>query len=289
MSLTEQVNKVIASITDDIKNNKLSLPSPPDLLVKTRQIMRDDKTTSNDIAELVKHDANISGRLIKIANSVLFGARIPSTTVNAAVSRLGFKTVQNLITGLAIAQNFMSLNLRGLESYIEQIWQQSNKVASISYALAAKKSNVDPEQALLAGMVHNIGVLPLMLRLNKIPALGDNPKVYAMVADVVIPKLYVSAGKLIMDNWNFPDEITATVVEHRNLNYISGENIDLTDIVIIAYHLAQISSFSVMVDEAEHLIQSALFSKFWASPEVALEELSAISADIDEMQQSMSI
>lgn len=291
MTLTEQVNNVIASLTTDIKSNKLSLPSPPDLLIKIRHLMANDTTSSSDIAELVKHDANISGRLIKVANSAIFAARNPSSTVNAAVSRLGFKKVQNLITGLAISQNFISLKMRGLEKYLDNIWQQSNKVAALSYVLASKKSTVDPEQALLAGMVHNIGILPLILRLNSIPELKENSKVYLMVADVVVPKLYPSAGKLIMENWNFPKEIIQISTEHRNLNHqAESDNItDLADVVIVAYQLAQLSDLNALPEEGpEVLIQSPSFLKFWPNWQEAVTDLSSMMDDVDEMQHSMT-
>lgn len=82
----------------------------------------------------------------------------------------------------------MKAKTRDLEDYFKQCWQQSNHVAAISYVLAQKRSAIDPEQALLAGMVHNIGALPLVLRLNRIPDLQNNAHVLKMVADIVIPQ-----------------------------------------------------------------------------------------------------
>jgi len=120
-------------------------------------MVNDEESSANDIATLIKHDPNISGRLIKVANSVLFGSRHHVTTTKAAVSRLGLSKVQNLVTGLVIAQNFIKNRIKGLESYFHNSWQQSNNVAAIAYILAKRKTKLD---ALLAGMVHNIGVLP---------------------------------------------------------------------------------------------------------------------------------
>ena len=89
LTLTEQVNAVTEALTQDIKNNKLELPSPPELLLELRRLGADPDTTINDIADLVKHDVNISGRLIKIANCALFASRNKVGTVQAAVMRLG--------------------------------------------------------------------------------------------------------------------------------------------------------------------------------------------------------
>jgi len=89
LNLTEQVNAVTEALTQDIKNNKLDLSSPPELLMELRRLGADPDSTTNDIADLVKHDVNISGRLIKIANCALFASRNKVNTVQAAMTRLG--------------------------------------------------------------------------------------------------------------------------------------------------------------------------------------------------------
>jgi len=104
------------------------------------------------------------------------------------------------VTGLVISQQIMRNKTIGLEAFCQQVWQTSNDVAALSYIIAQKKIKLDPEQALLAGIVHNIGALPLVLKLNTIQVLKDDPKIMTMVADVVIPKLYPKAGQLIMQS-----------------------------------------------------------------------------------------
>lgn len=89
LNLTEQVNAVTEALTQDIKNNKLDLSSPPELLMELRRLGADPDSTTNDIADLVKHDVNISGRLIKIANCALFASKNKVNTVQAAMTRLG--------------------------------------------------------------------------------------------------------------------------------------------------------------------------------------------------------
>jgi HD-like signal output (HDOD) protein len=143
-------------------------------MLNIRTLIADQNTTTDDISALIKQDPHISGRLIKVANCALLGGRLHVTSVTSAVARLDLSRVQNLILGLSIAQNMMKAKTRDLENYFKQCWQQSNHVAAISYVLAQQRSAIGPEQALLAGMVHNIGALPLVLRLNRIPDLQNN-------------------------------------------------------------------------------------------------------------------
>lgn len=287
-TLTQQVNSVLATLTEDIKNNKLELPSPPDLLLKVRALIADEQTSANDIAELVKQDPHIAARLIKVANCALFGARKHVNSVKSAVARLGLPRVQNLVIGLSIAQNLMKTKTQGLEVFFNHSWQQSNSVAATSYVLALHKTNIDPEQALLAGMIHNIGTLPLVLRLSHIEALKNNPKVLAMVADVVVPKLYPKAGQLVMKSWNFPSDIINIARSHCDLNRDAGDAISLDDIVLIAHQLNQQNDFTDVDNHPSTLLKSSIFKLFWADQEQAKEELKSFQEEINQMKEDLS-
>jgi len=287
LTLTEQVNAVTEALTQDIKNNKLELPSPPELLTELRRLGADPDSTTNDIAELVKHDVNISGRLIKIANCALFASRNKVSTAQAAIMRLGLKKVQSLVTGLVIGQQIMRNKTKGLEPFCQRTWQTSNDVAALSYIIAQKKTKLDPEQALLSGIVHNIGALPLVLKLNTIQTLKDDPKIMTMVADVVIPKLYPKAGQLIMQSWHFAPEITLVAREHLNLARMGTEQLELADITLIAHQLNQLDDFTEE-NIPEQLTLSPAFKKLWTDWPTAVSELNEWDEEIKQMKSDMS-
>ena len=289
MTITDQVNAAIAELSADIKNNKLELPSLPDIILKVRALAHNENTKAEDFANLVRFDPNISGRIIKVANSALFGSRFQISSVQSAVSRLGFSKIQNLITGLVIAQNFINTKTRGLENYFNEIWQQSNKVSAICYVLAHQKTDIDPEQALLAGMVHNIGVLPLMLRLNKISALNNEPKLLIHVANQVIPKLYPKAGKMILDKWNFSPLIASIAMTHNRLDRESIGPLDLNDLVLIACELNKLSDFTDSATIPETFVNSTMFQKLWTNWAEATADLSNLKAQIEQLNNSIKI
>lgn len=288
MTLTQQVNAVLSTLTQDVKDNKLELPSPPDLLVKIRTLVSNKETTSDDIAELVQHDPNISGRLVKVANCALFGSRHHVDSIKAAVARLGFEKVQNLIIGLSIAQSFMKSKTPYLDEYFSQCWQQSNHVAAISYVLAQHKSSIDPEKALLAGMVHNIGALPLLLRLSHIPELSTYPNVFEAVANVVIPKLYANAGRLVMESWNFPPEIVNVALSHSDLNRVDDKSMTLDDIVTIAYRISTLADQTDIKSASITMTETPVFKKFWPNIEIAEQDLKSYQDEITQMKHHIT-
>jgi len=287
-TLTQKVNSVLAELTADIKHNKLQLPSPPDLLLKVRATIADQESELEDIVDLVKQDPNISGRLIKVANSALLASRFPVTDVKAAIARLGSAKVQSLVTSLVIAQNFLAFKSHGIEKYFDSAWQQSSYVAAINYVLAVKKTELDAEQALLAGIVHNIGVLPLILRLNRIPLFKEQTELLHKVADVVIPRLYPNAGKLILENWNFPDDIVAIALTHSKPTRESTGPVNLNDITLISSELSKLDDFTHTESAPENLVNSATFLKLWANWQEASEELRSLRFEINEMKKTIS-
>jgi HD-like signal output (HDOD) protein len=287
-TLTEQVNEVIASLQADIKNNTLDIPSPPDLLVKVRRLTASPNSTAQQLADLVKHDINLSGRLIKVANSALFGFRHQATSAHSAIARLGQNRVQSLVIGLLVGQRLIESKTVGLEDFCRKAWQDSNNVAAISYVLASVKSDLDPEHALLAGMVHNVGVLPLLLKLNKVDSLKSNPRVMSLVAEAVIPKLYQSAGKLILKSWNFPDDIIEVTKSHRNYDSPVSSDITLSDIVFIAYHLNQLKVADGEIEFSDSFITSIPFKKLWHSQEEALKDFDDIKDKIKQVKYDIT-
>jgi len=280
MMLNQQVNAAMAELTGEIKSNKLTLLSPPDLLLEVRSFATNQDSTVEEFANLIKHDPNISGRLIKVANSVLIGSRNPVTTVKAAISRLGSAKVQTLVTSLVIAQNFMSAKMRGLEPYFNQVWHSSSNVAALSYVLANKKTSLEPEQALLAGMVHNIGILPIILRLNQISTLKHEPKLLIQIANRIMPKLYPIAGKLILQNWNFSAEISQTAFSHNKPQLNATAEIELHDIIFIANELNKLSSVTDIKNIPQPLLDSSSFKKIWKNEAESIDSLAELSLEI---------
>ncbi len=287
-SLAQRVNIVLAELNDDIKNNKLHIPSPPDLLLKIRTLTESEDVTSQDIANLVQFDPNTSGRLIKVANCALFGSRYQISNITSAVSRLGLSRVRNLLIGLSIAQNFITAKTKGLEKTVKQTWLQSNLVAAISYTIALKKTDINPEEALLAGMIHNIGVLPLTLRLNELKELRDNQQLRDHVAGIVIPKLYPRAGKLIMDTWHFPAELSQIALSHPDLSVVSEGEISLSDIVQIAYQLSLLDSYDDEETASDAFCGSDAFKKFWSNWPEASAELTELRPQFDQISYDIT-
>ena len=109
------------------------------------------------------------------------------------------------------------------------VWNHSARVAAISHVIANLFTRLKPDEAMLAGLVHDIGKLPLILKAEENSALANDPA----KMDLLDEKLHAVLGKVIVQTWGFAPEMVAAVAEHQNFNRDS-ENLDLADIVTVA-------------------------------------------------------
>ncbi|MCU7836234.1 MAG: HDOD domain-containing protein [gamma proteobacterium symbiont of Taylorina sp.] len=221
-------DKFYIALLDDLEKQKLVLPILPEIALKVRDAVADEEASARQIAEVISLDPVISARMIQVANSSLLRGTQKTETVEQAINRMGYSMVKSMVTNMAMAQIFKAQNPL-TKQYMQDTWSQSTQVASIASAIASHFTKLKAEQAMLAGLVHNIGALPIIARAEEIPALADDEEVFSSL----IQRLSGSVGSAIMKSWNFPDDISKVAHEHNNYNY-NSEQIDYVDVVIVA-------------------------------------------------------
>jgi len=226
------IDNITLNICQDMMNDKLSLPSLPEIALKIQRVYQDDLADLNSIADLLIIDPAISAKLIKIANSVVYKGEVPTETLKAAISRLGLDTTYKQVMAYAVNDLFNSSS-NCLKEKMTALWDHSRKVAAISHLLAKETKLFNPELAMLAGLVHDLGTIVILEYLEKTGLSKDESINSNMVVDTLRP---VITG-MLMKKWNFTQE-TITVAEEcedwfRNPNDVA----DLCDIVMLAqYH-----------------------------------------------------
>ena len=82
------------SIIDDLNNDRLPLPTLPEVAIKVRETVDDDNATIRDIADIINTDAALSARIIQVANSALYRGISTADNVQMAITRMGLNTVR---------------------------------------------------------------------------------------------------------------------------------------------------------------------------------------------------
>lgn len=230
MSADEQT-RFLQELAEDLNSRDIQLPSFPDVVINIRTALEDPSCSSEHLAEVVKTDPVLVARLLMSANSAFHNrAGIEIIDLNLAISRLGFEVVRNTAITLAVEQIFAASEHKELKSAVKQIWISSLSLASMSFVIARNEGNLNPDNAFLCGLLHEIGKLYILTKARDYPALmGD-----ADSLNTVLDQWYASIGKSIIEAWGFSADIADSVETEENLSDDRNAAATLVDVVYLA-------------------------------------------------------
>jgi HD-like signal output (HDOD) protein len=142
--------------------------------------------------------------------------------------------VRSAAIAFAISQLKKSDGLKGLEQPLDDLWHTSASVAAMSYVVAKRFSRVNPDTAMLAGLLHGIGKLYILTRVTGYPSLLSDPAVYSSI----VRDWHASIAKALLENWEMADEIVAAVSDYEDLDRTHAGPPDLTDVLTVSQLLS---------------------------------------------------
>lgn len=277
----ELAKEFLESLISDLKSNKLVLPTLPEVALKVREAVNDEDASISNIAKVIATDAALSARIIQVANSPLLRASRAIETLDMAVNRLGMKLVRDMVTSMVMEQMFQATTDL-TDKKLRQVWEHSTMVAAISHALAAQFTKLNPELAMLAGLVHDIGVLPVITHAEDYPELLNNEAALNAVLGAVHGKI----GTAILKAWHFPDELVAVAAEHEDLTRNSAV-VDYVDVVTVANLQSYMGTDHPLAKKDWSKIPA--FTKLGLNHEVNVIEMEETAEDIKEVQRLLAV
>lgn len=220
---------LLQRIIGDLKGGRLRLPSLPDLALKIRSAVNDPRRSVADIARLVQFDPALAARLIQIANSPLYRGTRKFDNCHSAITRMGLGAARDLVIAFTL-RNLFQARMPLLRERLQQTWQHSCRVAAISSVLARLSPGLDPDRALLAGLVHDIGVLPLLQYIEMLGIEADAARL-----DSLTGRLRAPLGGFVLKTWQFEGDLADIPAQAEAWDRASGERIDYADIVQVAH------------------------------------------------------
>lgn len=219
----------LAELIDAISNDRLTLPTLPEVALKIREAVNDPEVSSGMLASVIGQDVALAARIIKVANSPLIRGAVIVDNLQLAITRMGITFVRNLATGLAMEQMFQATH-DAVDKRLRDSWEHSLEVASISHVLASNFTSLKPDQATLGGLIHEIGILPILTLAE------ENPKIleHEDILDKIIHRLHGKVGRAILKAWDFPDELRAIPVGCTDFARNEAGPADYVDVVTVA-------------------------------------------------------
>ncbi|WP_434135951.1 HDOD domain-containing protein [Pseudomonas luteola] len=224
--LAEQVAQ---ELNEAIENDQLVLPTLPEVALRVREAAEDPDVTSADMGKLIGNDTALTARIIKVVNSPLLRISNEITDLHTAINRLGINYTCNLAIGLAMEQMFQATT-DAVDHKMREVWAKSTEIAGISYVLCKHFTRLSPDQAALAGLVHQIGVLPILTYAEEHRSLLAN----SLTLDRVIEEIHPKIGKRILKAWDFQESIVNVPQDYLDFER-NTPKVDYADIVQVAY------------------------------------------------------
>jgi HD-like signal output (HDOD) protein len=219
----------LETLNQAIDSNRLTLPTLPEVAMQVRNAVEKESSTAKEVAGIIATDAALSARLLQVANSPLYRGRVQIDNLQMAVARLGVRLVRSLVVSLIMQQIFQATDDL-LDKKFRQVWEESVQIAALSRVLANNLDHLDNDQAMLGGLIHNIGALPILAMAENYDELLND----ADELDRVILALSPMVGTRILKVWDFPDSLIDVTQNFLNLEYQSQGEADYADVVQVA-------------------------------------------------------
>lgn len=212
----------------------------------TLQIMRladDPHATGDALDRLLVADPTLGARVLRVVNSAFYGLPGTVTTTGAAIVRLGFAAIRNIAIAASLTRMFRGGRLT-LTFDAKDVWRHSVAVAEAARWLARRSKRGSADEALLAGLLHDIGIVVAMQGCRPqfeqlLNALEFNDEaVYADAEREALGTTHALLGAELSRRWGFPATL-ASVAEHHHTPMVLDVSVrTLPALVHVADHLA---------------------------------------------------
>lgn len=222
----------------ELRSNQLTLPSVPDVAWKVRRTVDREDSTADQVASAISADPSMAAKLVRACNSPLYRGFSDVRNVREAVVRLGMRTTRQLVTVFSLREVFKTRQ-PSLQKEMDKLWRHSREVAALCWVLADSATAINPEEALLAGLLHDIGVVPVLVQAE------HHVNLFADQANLehAMGELRADVGTAILESWSFPANFLEATRHAEDWSYESRETApQLVDIVIVAQLHAMIGS-----------------------------------------------
>jgi HD-like signal output (HDOD) protein len=226
--VSDTESDLFKQVYEAYSQGKLKLPAMPEVAMKIARIAEDPDAGIPEIAKIIQTDPTVAGAVIQAANSPLYRSTKPIDNIKNAVVRLGLKITRNLASSIALRETFQVKSAE-IREHMKTLWEHSVNISALSYVIAQKLNGFDPERALMAGLLHDIGVIPILyyIEQNKLNLSPDD-------IEGTIQKLRGMLSVLVINYWGLDQELVTVAEECELWSRDSGPETDYCDIVLVS-------------------------------------------------------
>lgn len=228
--------EIFRLIASQVAQAELAFPTGVQVALKVRDALDDEGCQLTDAARLIQAEPLLASRVIAIANSVVYNRSGQAVTeVKTALSMLGFSTVRSLAMALVTRQMAGQSSDPQHRELLAKLWEHTAHVASLAHAIARHVTHQNPESALFAAIVHDIGGFYMLSRAAEFPGLLDGDfSDWVEFGEVLV-------GRAVLARLAVPEAVSAVLEEFWE-GYLAMPPVTLADTLLLAEDLSPVAS-----------------------------------------------
>jgi HD-like signal output (HDOD) protein len=225
--------RFVALLAAEVSNGQIDLPAFPEVVARVKNALSKDDVTPVRIAQLVASEAGLAARLMTMANSTIMNPGGKAITeLRTAVVRIGYNNVRTTAVAYAVTKLKQADELQPIRKELESLWQEATMTAALAWAIARHVPSINADEAMLTGLVHNIGKVYILSRSQRLAGGAFS------VSDTIpiVRDWHANVGRAIIESWHFAAHIADAVGEYEDRDRIVRQA-DMADVLQIAARL----------------------------------------------------
>lgn len=223
-----QHSRLLQTFAQHFHDDEMVVPSLPSIAIKLRKAMQKE-IGIDEAVKIIQLDPVISAKLIEVANCPLYISVKPVKSCFEAVQRIGLNATRSLVISLSIKNIFKSDSSQ-IKKHLDHLWKESLYLSSLSFVLSSVSKQSIPEEALLAGLICDIGAVPFLNFVANLPA--DYYDKDEIIKSIPVVKGVV--GTSILQKWGFAEEFIKVPIASEDWYHSSEGPLTYSDIVILS-------------------------------------------------------
>lgn len=230
--------KILEDIAKDLSGDEITFPTFLDITFQVRTALKDPNLSVEMLSKLIGAEPLMSTKIIRMANSVALnpsGREIAD--VKNAIIRVGMEAVRTVSFAVAMEQLLKSKQMHAFEGISKKLWEHTSHVAALCRVLARKIAKINGDEAMFAGLVHDIGVFYLLSRAANFPEMvNDKVELHGLLVG-----WHDNIGHALLSALGSPESVLVAVQEHETDREIKDLK-SLSDVLYVANKIANRTS-----------------------------------------------
>lgn len=232
--------EILKALPEAIEN----LPVLPEIAHRIMNLLRDPDMDLQHLAALINEDPVIALRILKLANSAMYGGLTEIKDLKAACSRLGMRVVANAVQAVANGRLYQSVEPQ-YKAPMETLWRHAVASAHCANEIAVMLAEPCADIHFVAGLVHDVGkVLLLDVIAHHSAPIFTSLRETPVLMEEVLDNYHALVGLHIVHHWNLPPEFAVSTFCHEKPESVPDESwTPLIHTVTLASAIANVSGF----------------------------------------------